>query len=307
MQLAILIFIIVPLLTSLNLQGVNAYWKPKAGLTWNWVLGDNPNKINFKKGEYDVIDIDLFNADGKTIQYLHDIDIKVICYFSAGTYEPFRKESSGMRMVEGLVRTKMKDWEENWLDFRVEAIKPFMIERLDLAKEKGCDGIEFDNVDAFTNVKWKDRLTAKDQLQYNRWLAQEAHARDLSAGLKNCLELVKELVDDYDFAINEQCSDYYECQDYHTFLKKDKAVFAAFYGLVTDKKFMNKVCRQMKHLNISAIIKDPDEELHYDYLRFDEKIHCSEIDSDSPPSSSDIKKKNKKKTKNFQSDRKIDL
>ncbi|OUM70578.1 glycoside hydrolase family 114 protein, partial [Piromyces sp. E2] len=183
----------------------------------------------------DVIDIDLFDVDVKTIRRIHDLDMKVICYFSAGTYEPFRKESKGMLNVEGLVRAKMKDWNENWLDFRLNDIKPFMRDRLDLAKKKGCDGVEFDNIDAFTNVKWKDKLTAQDQLKYNRWLAQEAHSRDLAAGLKNCLELVKELVNDFDFAINEQCPDYNECQDYRPFLREDKAVFAAFYGLVTDK------------------------------------------------------------------------
>jgi len=273
--------------------------------------------INYsKQGEYDVIDIDLYETDEKTIKHLHDLNIKVICYFSAGTYEPFRKESQDMLKVEGLVRGKMTDWNENWLDIRLDAIKPFMRERLDIAKRKGCDGIEFDNIDAFTNVKWEDKLTAKDQLKYNQWLAHEAHKRNLAAGLKNCLELARELEKDYDFAINEQCPDYDECKDYRPFFKNNKAVFAAFYGLVTDKKFMRKVCRQMKHINISAIIKDPDEELHYDYIRFDYNKHC--ISENRPQDENEKNKPSKKrgkgrgrrrknKTRTFIPDRKIDL
>ncbi|OUM70577.1 glycoside hydrolase family 114 protein, partial [Piromyces sp. E2] len=187
-----------------------------------------------KKGEYDVIDIDLYDVTKESISKMHDLGLKVICYFSAGTYEPFRTEAKAMQNVSGLVRNKMDDWDENWLDIRLEEIKPFMTDRLDLAKSKGCDGIEFDNIDAYTAVNWKDKLTANDQLKYNRWLAEEAHARDLAAGLKNCIELLNDLKDVYDFAINEQCSDFDECGKYEVFLKNNLAVFVALYGKTSD-------------------------------------------------------------------------
>ncbi|ORX42526.1 hypothetical protein BCR36DRAFT_261618, partial [Piromyces finnis] len=187
-----------------------------------------------KKGEYDVIDVDLYDVTKESITSMHNLGLKVICYFSAGTYEPFRIESKEMQNVYGLIRTKMDEWDEYWLDFRLEGIKPFMTERLDLAKTKGCDGIEFDNVDAYSSVHWDDKLTMIDQLQYNRWLAEEAHARDLAAGLKNCIDLLDHLQDVYDFAINEQCSDYNECKKYDIFLKNDLAVFVALYGRSSD-------------------------------------------------------------------------
>ena len=58
--------------------------------------------------------------------------------------------------------------------------------RMDLAKTKGCDGLEPDNVDAYENDS-SFTLTANDQITYNTWLAQQAHARDLSVGLKMIL------------------------------------------------------------------------------------------------------------------------
>lgn len=42
--------------------------------------------------------------------------------------------------------------------------------RLDKAVSRGCDGVEPDNVDGYTNHNGLG-LTAADQLSYNKWLA----------------------------------------------------------------------------------------------------------------------------------------
>ncbi|PIN87481.1 hypothetical protein COV12_03660 [Candidatus Woesearchaeota archaeon CG10_big_fil_rev_8_21_14_0_10_32_24] len=59
---------------------------------------------------------------------------------------------------------------------------------------------------------WVFDLTYDDQINYNKWLANEAHQRNLSIALKNDLEPVKELVNNYDFAINEEC--YYYAKNF---------------------------------------------------------------------------------------------
>ena len=46
-----------------------------------------------------------------------------------------------------------------------------MRKRMDMAKNKGCDGIEPDNVDAYSNHNTGFHFTAADQLAYNKWLA----------------------------------------------------------------------------------------------------------------------------------------
>jgi len=256
------------------LPAVNAYWKPKPGLKWNWALGTKVTDIPIENTDYEVIDIDLYGATKEIIDKFHKNNKKVICYFSAGTYERTREEAQGMLKVNGLVRNKMEEWDEYWLDFRVDDVKSFMTERLDLAKSKGCDGIEFDNVDTFTNTNWSDPITVDDQLKYDKWLAKEAHDRNMAAGFKNSIELLDDLKDIFDFAINEECNEYSECDDYTVFLNKDLAVFVALYGYPTDKTFMKGICNQVKGLDLSIIIKDPSESLTYDYTQFDYDKFC---------------------------------
>ncbi len=47
-----------------------------------------------------------------------------------------------------------------------------MAARLDLAVSKGCDGVEPDNVDAYSNSNGLG-LTASDQISFNTFIAQQ--------------------------------------------------------------------------------------------------------------------------------------
>lgn len=86
-------------------------------------------------------------------------------------------------------------------------------------KSKGFVAIDPDNVDGYTNKPGLN-FTAADQLDYNRFLADTAHSLDVSVGLKNDLGQAAELVDYFDFAVNEQCHMYNECDVYkNTFLE----------------------------------------------------------------------------------------
>lgn len=108
---------------------------------------------------------------------------------------------------------------ERWLDIRrIDLLGPIMGARMDLAKTKGCDGLEPDNVDAYENDSGF-KLTDSNQIAYNTWLAQQAHSRDLSVGLKNDVDQVKELVDHFDWTLNEQCWQYNECDTLEPFIK----------------------------------------------------------------------------------------
>ena len=72
-------------------------------------------------------------------------------------------------------------------------------------------------------------VNATEQLDYNRFLADEAHARGLAVALKNDVEQVPELVDWFDFTVNEECADYDECDTLRPFVQADKAVLHAEY------------------------------------------------------------------------------
>nr|WP_269805217.1 endo alpha-1,4 polygalactosaminidase [Pseudonocardia kujensis] len=68
-----------------------------------------------------------------------------------------------------------------------------MASRFDLCRDKGCDGVEADDVDGWADDSGFD-LTAEDQPTSNRLVARLAHERSLTIGLKNDLDQVAELV-----------------------------------------------------------------------------------------------------------------
>ena len=131
-------------------------------------------------------------------------------------------------------------------------LRPIMQGRLDLAVSKACDGVEPDNVDGYTqNTGFV--ISASDQLVYNRWLATEAHQRGLSIGLKNDLDQVNELVGDFDWALNEQCFQYEECERLKPFVEQNKAVFGVEY--VGDPATF---CPSLNEMGFSWLKKDED-------------------------------------------------
>lgn len=128
-------------------------WQPVVRSTWQIVLQDPidlSEDATSVEPDVDVYDIDLFTNDKATIDTLHRLGKRVICYFSAGSYEPYRPDSSDFRSADkGQV---MDGWEdENWLDINSENVRSIMAARIELARDKGCDGIDPDNVDGYVS------------------------------------------------------------------------------------------------------------------------------------------------------------
>lgn len=221
------------------------WWKPTPGTSWQIQLQGNINTGH----RVQMYVIDLFDAPQKVINKLHSRGIKVICYFSAGSFEDWRSDASAF--PPDVLGSPLADWPgERWLDIRrTDVLGPIMAARLDLAKSKRCDGVDLDNVDGYSNLSGFP-LQAEEQLYYNQWLAQSAHARGLAVGLKNDLGQITQLVADFDFAINEQCAQYQECHLLTPFIAANKAVFQIEYQ---GKK--TKVCAAAKAMNIDALYK----------------------------------------------------
>jgi hypothetical protein len=67
--------------------------------------------------EVDAYDLDLFDVSASLIDELHDADRRVICYFSAGSFENFREDADEFLADElGNVLDDFAD--ERWLDVR---------------------------------------------------------------------------------------------------------------------------------------------------------------------------------------------
>ena len=208
--------------------------------------------------DVDVYNIELFETDPADIAKLHERGIFVMCYFSAGSYEDWRPDAN--RFPSEILGNELDGWEgESWLDIRqLAALKPIMESRLDLALQKGCDGVDPDNVDGYQNDTGFP-LTSNDQAAYNIFLASQAHARGLSIGLKNDLEQIPDLVSFFDWALSEQCFQYKECRFLQSFIEAGKPVFVIEYHL-TPEEF----CFQSRTMQFSALQKN----LELDAFRF---------------------------------------
>ena len=225
-------------------------WQPAPGTSWQWQLdtGDVDTSIDVQ-----MYDIDLFDVSAQTISSLHSDGRIVICYFSAGSYENWRSDATSF--PSAAIGSQLDDWDgERWLDIRDTTVRSIMQARLDLAVEKGCDGVEPDNVDGYDNDSGFD-LSASDQLEFNRFLATEAHNRGLSIGLKNDLAQIPQLVTYFDWALNEECFAYNECETLQPFIDAGKAVFQVEYG---GSELQATVCPQANTANFDTLIKNLD-------------------------------------------------
>lgn len=202
---------------------IENWYKPDTTTSWQWQLDGEINTSY----DVDLYDVDLFTTSEATIDTLHNDGKKVIAYFSAGSYENWREDAS--QFDTDILGNNLDGWEgERWLDIRSESVRAIIIQRLDLAVEKDFDGVEADNVDGYTN-NTGFTLSAQDQLEFNMFLAQAAHDRGLSIGLKNDVDQIVELEPYFDFAVNEEAFIYEESETMIPFIENSKPVFNAEY------------------------------------------------------------------------------
>lgn len=226
-----------------------SWYQPKVGVSWQIQLTEtvNPNYA------VELYDIDLFDSSKELINQLKTSGKKVICYFSAGTYENWRDDQANFATKD--LGNPLADWPgEKWLDIRSAQVFNIMEARLDLAVSKGCDGVDPDNVNGYTNASGF-KLTANDQLLFNKNIAQAAHARGLAVGLKNDLEQVDALVSDFDFSVNEQCHEYNECSALNQFITAQKPVLNIEYATkYRSNSGRQSLCQQALQAHFSTLI-----------------------------------------------------
>ena len=239
-----MVLLIVVLAAIVPALPVFARWKPKPGASWQWQL---QGRLDLSI-HADVYNVDGFDASKRQVRILHNRGRKVICYISAGAWERWRPDADRFpKRVLG----RSNGWAgEKWLDIRrLGVLKPIMRSRLDMCARKNFDGVEFDNVDGYTNDTGFP-LSGQDQKRFNRWLARAAHRRQLAAGLKNDLGQIRALEPVFDFAVNEQCFQYSECRRLRRFINHDKAVLHVEYELSR-----SEFCGRARNLGLSSMKK----------------------------------------------------
>lgn len=234
------------------------WYQPKVGVRWHWQL---QGKIRTHH-PVSLYDIDLFDTDHTLIQTLQAKGRNIICYFSAGSFEDWREDAQHF-LPSDLGKT-MDGWEdERWLDIRSNNVRKIMKARLQLAAKKGCDGVEPDNMDGYSN-QTGFALTAQDQLAFNKYIARQAHALGLAVGLKNDLDQVAELVTEFDFAVNEQCFEYNECHLLLPFITQGKPVLNAEYKeeYRHSSTLRTQLCQQANAMRFSTLLMPLDLDGH---------------------------------------------
>ncbi|MFG3102152.1 endo alpha-1,4 polygalactosaminidase [Streptomyces sp. NPDC048182] len=225
----------------------SALWRPKPGLDWQWQLDERADP----SVDVPVYDIDGFENDAADVARLHRAGRKVICYINVGAWESFRPDQDAFpRALLG----ESNGWEgERWLDIRrISVLRPLMERRFDMCRDKGFDAVEPDLVEGYGNETGFP-LTAAHQLAYNRMIADIAHERGLSVGLKNDLPQIPQLLGAFDFAVNEECAQYGECERLKPFIAAGKAVFHVEYA-VPARRF----CADSRRLGLSSMEKKPE-------------------------------------------------
>jgi len=229
----------------------STYWKPTSGVSWQIELLYAFNDTSL---DVEVFDIDLFDNTASTISALHHMGRKVICYFSAGSYEDFRPDSSSFSSSD--YGKELQGWPgEYWLNTNSGNVRKIMMARLDLAVSKGCDGVDPDNIDGYDNVTGL-KLTRATAIDYLSFLAREAHQRQLSIGLKNGGSIVNQTIDMMEWQVNEECEKYEECDLFQPFIAAGKPVFHIEYPTSTTKA--SSICNDTTTSGFSTILKKLD-------------------------------------------------
>ena len=230
--------------------------RPQKLSKWDWQLS-RPLDLS-AAGTIKWYDLDWEDTNASTVQAIHAKGAKVACYISVGTWENYRGDRNVFpNFVKGKVYDEWPD--ERWLDVRrTDVLVPIMEARMNVCKQKGFDGVQFDNVDGFENnplAKTGFPLQKKHYVKYVRWLANIAHGKGLSAAWENGAPLVPDLVAYTDWLILEECNQFDECGVATYFTDMDKFVGVVEYSDSITLTTFKTYCNDNTALGISSIFK----------------------------------------------------
>jgi hypothetical protein len=236
------------------------------GTSWQWQIDGktiDETVLDGVSNPKKMYDIDMFTSDAGTIQRLHAKGIYVVCYLETGSWENYRADASSYpQSVLGNALAGYSN--ERLVDIRqISILTPIMAARFDQAKAKGCDGIEPDLDDTYSGYNTGFPLTMQDQLNFNKAMADLAHARGMSIGLKNGASsggvFERAMVQFTDWALNEECNQYGECGGYSAYIAANKAVFQVEF--TASGASVSSICPADNAANFDGILKLSSESL----------------------------------------------
>jgi hypothetical protein len=206
-------------------------------------------------GSADVVFVDADLVSAAYVSQLKGAGKKVVCYIDAGTLENWRDDTSNFDSAAMASKYKGFGGTEKWLDVtKWETFKAPMSKRINEASSKGCQFIEYDNTDCDINMcvpgASASTLQAK-QSEYINWLISSAHGLGMGVGLKNSQSHIQQFASQIEFAINEECQTYSECDLYSGLVSANKAIFGVEY-----KSHGGSVCSTAKKYHMITKYRD---------------------------------------------------
>ncbi|KAK3292868.1 glycoside hydrolase superfamily [Chaetomium fimeti] len=226
------------------------------GVKWQIVIQNtiDPN-ATLQPTDAVVWDLDLYHVvrtpEVVTTLRNNDPNAILICYFNAGLAQTSDCDYDSRWLDSGLLGNIYDPEEpqfsdERWVNIKNQTARDWMKDRITLARDYGCDGVDPDNIDGFLNDEDDDNgtgwdLSQADYVSFVTELATHAHSlttlqnHTLLIGQKNAPELVEQLSDALDFAVLEDCKglndeeDFTFCEDFQAYITAGKPVLSIEY------------------------------------------------------------------------------
>jgi hypothetical protein len=235
-------------LAVMQVASASAYWRPAVADSFDWQYGE-PIRLT---GQTTTINLDTFDTDRHVLKNLRAQGICPICCVNVGAWEDWRPDRK--RFPADTLGKNYVGWKgERWLGVRrLDLLMPIMKARFRLCRNKGFAAIEPDNLDGFENDTGFS-ISHADQIRCNRAIAAEAHALGMASVLKNTPSLVADLVNDYDFAILEDCFKWKWCDQFAPFVAQNKVLVSNEYAEDGRNPLIH--CKSAKRLGIQIAVK----------------------------------------------------
>lgn len=240
-------------------SGINLPSPGKVG--WDWQIGASSDSAIKVASDVKLIDIDGFTASAAKVAELKKQGLYTVCYIDAGSYEPGRPDSA--RYPSYLKIQQDPDWPAEYFLDVTDVFKPnsvlagILTDRMKMCRDKGFDALEPDNLQNDENVHG-GRITTQQQIDFNGWIADQAHLHGLAVFQKNGPDKIllkdrtgKMMVDKFDGILNEECQQFGECGPLAEYTRRGKLALNVEY-----RSGASLNCTLMAQLGVNAIKKD---------------------------------------------------
>ncbi len=212
---------------------------PSGKIVWDWQIGADGDSHIVAPAGARLMDVDGFGTSAAKVAQMKAAGIYTVCYINAGSYQPGYPDSS---LYPSYLKIQADaDWPGEYFLDVTDVFKPGSVlasildARFQMCKDKGFDALEPDNLQNDENVSG-GKITTQQQIDFNGWVADHAHAHGLAVFQKNGPDKIllkdktgKMMVEKFDGILNEECQRYSECGPLAEYISRGKPALDVEY------------------------------------------------------------------------------